>query len=382
VTFDEPGPEPRLHMLETVRAYSAERLSTAPDREETERRHTEWMVGFTESLLSVGTGRFRMTVDRLDAARPNLRAAVQRVIAAGDVATAAVLIRNSFGPLRIRGAETEAVGWLHQLLPHAADAPPDVRGRVLVLQALVESLFGDQTAVGALLDDGLRLLPDDDEYAFDRAVAAVAGIAPAMVTGSFAAATRAVAEAKAHFVRLGIPMGEASMELAAGDLALVSGDVDTAQVHYEATVELAGRLGDDAMAGTAQSLRGLALLAGGRVDAARQSVLEGAELNRRGNQPASIAYSLEGLAAVALADGRPAAAAMALAAATTARRNAGTPLTPALPPLIDGLAAGAREQLGDEPYDRAWAEGCRLPVLEALDRTLEAVGEADHHPGP
>jgi predicted ATPase/class 3 adenylate cyclase len=382
VTFDDSGPEPRLQMLETVRAYSAERLAAAPDREETERRHTQWMVDFTDSLLRVGTGRFRLTVDRLDAARPNLRAAVARVIAAGDVATAAVLIRNSYGPLRLRGAETEAVDWLRQVLPRAAGAPPAVRGRVLVLHALVESLFGEQTAVGALLEEGLRLLPDDDEFAYDRAVAAVAGIAPALVDGSFEGAARAVAEAKAHFVRLDIPMGVASMELAAADLALVSGDADTAQAHYEAAVELAGRLGDDAMAGAAQSMRGLALLAAGRVDAARQSVLEGAELNRRGNQPASIASSLEGLAAVALADGRPAAAATALAAAKTARLTVGTPLTPALPPLMDRLAAGAREQLGDESYDRAWAEGCRLPLLEALDRTLDAVGEADARPGP
>jgi hypothetical protein len=254
-----------------------------------------------------------------------------------------------------------------------ATAPPAVRGRLLVLHALVESLFGDVTAVGPLLDEGRPLLPDDDEFEFDRALAAVAGIGSAVAAGSLAAMRRAVAEAKAHFVALGLPLGQAYMEMASGDVALVAGDLAAAGEHYAATEQLARRLGAAAMVGQAQSMRGLALLTAGNVGAGRQSVIEGAIVNHRGGQPSSIAYSLEGLAAVALADGRPAVAARALAAAAATRQQTGTPLTPALPPLVNQLMTRAREQLGDDAYAEAWSDGYRWPVLEALDRTLEEL---------
>src|SRR4029079_1798657 len=39
-TVDDEPSEPRLRMLETVRTYAGEKLALAPDRVETERRHT------------------------------------------------------------------------------------------------------------------------------------------------------------------------------------------------------------------------------------------------------------------------------------------------------------------------------------------------------
>ena len=64
-----------------------------------------------------------------------------------------------------------------------------------------------------------------------------------------------------------------------------------------------------------------------------------------GGHPTGIAYSLEGLAAVALADGRPAVAARALAAAAAARRDSvASPLWPVLTPLVDDLTLRSRRR--------------------------------------
>ena len=102
-------------------------------------------------------------------------------------------------------------------------------------------------------------------------------------------------------------------------------------------------MGDDTLLGQALSMRGLVLFSQERpdlVDVARAAILTGVDANRRGGQPSSRAYSLEGLAAVALADGLPGVAAQALAAAGAA--HLATPLSTVLPLLVDPLAARAR----------------------------------------
>jgi predicted ATPase/class 3 adenylate cyclase len=373
VTVDDPVPEPRLSMLETVRAYAEEKLAASPDRDETERRHTRWLLALTEEFVHTKGTDLRAYGERFEPERPNLRAGVQRAIDAGDLDSAAQLLRNTFGPLRQRSAEREAVGWLQQILPRAAELSGPQRGRLLVHAALVESLFGDLAAVRPLLDGALRLLPDEPDFEFDRAVAAAAGFGPAVAEGSLDAALRSVAEADARFAAIGQQLGRAWMAVAAGDLLLGAGDLDAAIGHYDSAVELAAELDDDALAGQAQSTRGLALLAKGDADAARQSVLDGARYNRRGGQPTSIAYSLEGLAAIALVQGRASAAARALGAASAARRSIAAPLTPPLRPLADRFAAQAEEQLGKAGQAAAWAEGEGLSPLEALDKTLDAL---------
>ena len=134
-------------------------------------------------------------------------------------------------------------------------------------------------------------------------------------------------------------------------------------------------LGEDGLLGRALGLLGLGQLADGELAAGRRNVLEGARVNRRGGRPTSLAYSLEGPAALALAEDRPAAAARYLAAAAAARGTKALPLAPALPPLVDQLVRRAREVLGDEAFDRAAADGRRWSLPAALDRALEELSE-------
>jgi hypothetical protein len=167
------------------------------------------------------------------------------------------------------------------------------------------------------------------------------------------------------------------MTLASADLALVAGDFDSAQRYYAAVAELAARMGDDTLRGQTLCLRGLVLLAHARPDqgeTARAAILDGVDANRRVGQPSSTAYSLEGLAALALAHGLPAVAARALAAAQPVHLVA--QLSSVLPLLVTPLAARAREELGDEAYDAASAEGRQWSLDLALDRTLRALSDA------
>jgi hypothetical protein len=348
--------EPRLHMLETVHTYAQEKLATSPDRGGIERRHSAWVLAMTDSFWHAQQRGFTDALERFDRERANLRAAVQRAIDAGDADSATMILRNTFPYLLRRDAEREAMAWLEQLEPRAAGAPDPVRGRLLVLRALFAGMVGDLTVVRPLLAEGRRLLLDDE--ASDRALVATAGTFAAMAEGSVE--------------------GLAYAAILRADLALVVGDLENAEQQLRVTQDLFGARGEEDLLGPVLSVTGLVLLARGDVRGARPAVLDGAAANRRGGHPTGIAYSLEGLAAVALTDGQPAVAARALAAADAARRDVASPLWPVLTPLVDGLTARARNKLGDEA-GAAIAEGRESDLRHVLDRTLEEL--TDRTPG-
>jgi predicted ATPase/class 3 adenylate cyclase len=350
--LDNSATEPRLHMLETVHTYAREKLAAAPDRADIERRHSAWVLAMTDAFWHARDRGFAEGVERFDRERAEFRTAVQRTIDAGDVDSATLLLRNTFPYLLRRDAEREAMVWLEQLEPRAAAAADPVRGRLLVLRALFAGMVGDLTVVRALLVEGRRLLPDD--VASDRALVATAGTFAAMAEGSVE--------------------GLAYAAILRADLALVVGDLGSAERQLRVTQDLFDARGEEDLLGPVLSVAGLVLLARGDLRGGRRAVLDGAAANRRGGHPTGIAYSLEGLAAVALDDGRPAVAARALAAAAAARRDVASPLWPALTPLVDGLTARARNQSGDRAQP-AVAEDSELDLRQVLDRTLTEIAQ-------
>jgi hypothetical protein len=173
------------------------------------------------------------------------------------------------------------------------------------------------------------------------------------------------------FTVLGFEVGQGNLHLIGGDLALASGHHEGAVAHYRLAADIAERIGEDGMLGRALILLGLTQLAQEDVAAARRSVLDGARANLRAGQQTSLAYSLEGLAAVALAEGRCAVAARTLAAADEARRRSALPLAPGLPPLVQRLVGRCRELLGEDVFERTWAEGRRWSLRQALELALQ-----------
>jgi len=345
---DDSGAEPRLHMLQTVRTYAEEKLAASPDRARIERRHSGWVLAMTESFWHARDRGFTDALERFDRERANLRAGLQRAIDEADVEWATLVLRNTFPYLLQRDAEREAVGWLAQVRPRADGPPTAVEGRLLVLRALFAGMVGDLAVVRPLLEEGRRLLPDPD--AEDRALLAATGTFAAMADGSLD--------------------GLAYAAILRADLALVVGDLEGAEQQLRATGELVDRSEEEGLNGPVLSLGGLVLLARGNVAGGHRAVLDGAAVNRRSGQPTGIAYSLEGLASMALAAGRPAVATRALAAAAAARTDVASPLWPALTPLVDDLTARSRARLGDQ-VAAAESEGRDADLLQVLDRTLE-----------
>lgn len=375
VDGDVDGSETCLSMLSTVRTFAAECLAASPDRAETERRHTQWMVALAGGRLQTEGRDHHRWLARFDRERGNLRAVVRRALDRDDIETVAKLARDSFVPLGHRDAEAEVVGWLDEALERGAAVAAEVRGRLLVVRALTATMYGEYDRASELLAEGSSLLPPDSAHDYDRALAAAADVYR-NVAEDPASATSVIDQASARMAAVGDRLAQTYMEVTAGHVALLCQDLPAAEQRCANAVRIALDLGDLAMQGRAQSLLGLAQLAQGDLEGGRRSALAGAAANRHGGQPTSMAYSLDGLAAVALADGEPAVAARALHAAAVIRRGAGNPASPAFEPLLNDLSSRARRKLGDAGFAQAVTEAERWEPIEALECTLAALTAA------
>ena len=237
VVPDDAGPEPRFGMLETVRAYAAERLAAAPDQRDTQQRHVDWLQLLAAELLGAHGRAHALARDRLDVERANLRVAVRRLLDDGDAAAVARLVLHAATHLRYRDAEAEAAGWLDRALTSSAGAAPAVRGRLLVLRAVLAGALGQRASVPALLEEGEPLLPAGPDHDLDRALTALVAVQVAVDRG-IEEALRAADIALTRFTALGLEIGQAIVRLPAGDLALAAGRPERAKEHYRWVVSV------------------------------------------------------------------------------------------------------------------------------------------------
>ena len=101
---------------------------------------------------------------------------------------------------------------------------------------------------------------------------------------------------------------------------------------------------------------------------------ESIELARTMGYLALVADCLMGIAAIALASGDARDAATLLGVFAGVRRAHRRDLSPADKEELDAAIAQAREALGNEAFDAAWAEGGALSLDQAVDLSLTVAG--------
>ena len=121
----------RYVMLETVRDYAAGRLDRSGCRREVTERHTTYYSAYAKQALEYSTGyggrrlvepreirnaKQAVWLDRLAEDHDNLRAALERLVVAGDVAQAAGFVFGMHGFWRDRGLLREGRGWTERVL--------------------------------------------------------------------------------------------------------------------------------------------------------------------------------------------------------------------------------------------------------------------------
>ena len=150
----------RLHMLETIRAYAAERLATGLDGDEIQERHYRHFLAFAErhgnERILMGAGR-RTSVTSLDAEIDNLYAAMAWAMGRPGARPALELCVALGTYWWMSSRNTEGMGWIDKALAlRSAREDSALRVRALCIKALIAWPLWRQAETGAAVEEAER----------------------------------------------------------------------------------------------------------------------------------------------------------------------------------------------------------------------------------
>jgi predicted ATPase len=365
IYLDSTGPGTRSRMLETIRAFVAERLAARPDAAEIGRRHAEYYRALAEQadwpLRGAGQNEW---LERLQAEAGNLAAAVRWYLA-HDPGPLPALFRVLWPFWFLRDHTREAHLWVAQLLPAADLLDPQARAELTWTALAVALEVGDDEAAlaaGARLEP---LLPGIDDP-FLRAVSLLARAWYLPITGDFDGALQAAAESLEQLRGLDEPFWTALAAGSAGTVEKILARHDDALGHLREARDLGDRFGSTWLAAWSRVQLGTLSVLRGDLRQTRVLLDEALDLSVAARSTAGVALCLAAYARLAFAEGDPARAARLAGAAEGLRRRAGLRVWPTLRHVETELVAELRQALGAERFDQAFSAGSGLSQRGAV----------------
>jgi hypothetical protein len=361
-------------MLETVRAFVAERLAARPDAAEIERRHADYyraLLGQADRPLR-GAGQSEW-IERLDAEAGNLAAAVHWHLAY-EPTPLPHLFRILWPFWYLRDRQAEARPWVGQLLPVAASLDPHSRAELELAATATANEVGDDAA--ALAGHGrLEPLLAEIQDPFLHAVCQLVMAWTSPINGDFESALREALASLAELRDQDEPFFTAMAAFTAGAAEVNLGHPDGALQHLAVMRELADRFGYTWLTASAQLSLGTLAIVQGRPRQARESLDEALDLSLAIRSIRNVTLCVAAFAQLALAEGDPERAALLAGAAEGLRRRAGFSTWPTLRRGEAELAAQIRLALGDDRFSQAFAAGSRLSQQEAAAAIRDQPGD-------
>jgi predicted ATPase/DNA-binding SARP family transcriptional activator len=231
--------EPRYQLLETVRAYAADRLAEAGETEQLARAHAEYFARFAERTEPELRGPGQLDwMRRLEADHDNLRAALRWAVAAGDGELALRLAAPLSWFWYLRGDRHDAAEWLPAALAAGPTVTSPAKARVLFASALFRVEGGDATGAAAALElaEESRAVA---ERAGDEVGVAWADIALgqlAFITGDRALAVEVVERALTAVTAADDRWGQAAALMSRAEISRYSGDLVACRRDAEAAL--------------------------------------------------------------------------------------------------------------------------------------------------
>jgi predicted ATPase/transcriptional regulator with XRE-family HTH domain len=366
---------PRFTMLETIRDYALERLYASGEAETLARRHLMYYLNLAEEAARIGPEQDERDA-RLGREVTNVRAALAW---AREHQESELGLRLVFACARIwyyRGMAGELVQWFEDLLTlddaaGARAASPTVRVHALYGIAAMVLEQGQYERVERLAREGLALA---------ERVGDLSGMGNALgLLGNVAQARDDLPEAIRLFERGLACCREAGDRGGVGMTLISLGHLARAQGDYARATRLLEEALADTRAihltwGVANILTGLALVAREQGDYPRALALyrESLVIHRTFGNQTYLAWEFEGMAAVICALGDPARATQLCAVAEGFRQTMQTPRPPTEQEEYDHALDAARDALGQEAFEQAWATGTALTPEAAMTLALSS----------
>lgn len=366
------GEGPRLRMLETIRAFMAERLAARPDAAGIGRRHADFYRALAEQADKPlrGAGQ-RGWCQRLDVDEGNLAAALRWYLD-NDPVPLPHLFRVLWLFWFLRDHLGEAHSWVGRLLPTADSL--DAQGQVeLATAAAATGLeVGDDDMA---LTAGERLTPllDGIEDPFLCAVARLVTAWSAGIAGDFDGSLQAASLSLEQLRTQDEPFLTALGAYTAGLVEMTVGRYDDARRHLTEMRELAERLDNPWLAAVSRVYLGTLAVVQGRPEEARASMDEGLELSLAAHSTRGVTLCLTAYARLAFVEGDRGRAALLAGAVEGLRRRVGLTAWPLLRRDEAELVARVRAALGDR-FDEAYTAGSRLSQQGAVAAVRDRRG--------
>jgi predicted ATPase len=373
VYVDSTEHGPRSRMVETVRAFVAERLAARPDAAEIGRRHAGYYRGLAEQadrpLRGAGHGEW---LERLDAEAGNLAAAVRWYLA-HDRGPLPHLFRALYLFWTAQELEREAGSWVEQLLPAAGTLDPQASAELAFAAAALGGDRGDDTTA---LAAGRRLAPllagIQDPFLHAVSQLAVAWTLP--VAGDFDGALREVTVALEELRGQDEPVYRGIAAFTAGSVEMALGRYDDAARHLREARDLAEASGGDWFAAGSLVQSGILDVLRGKLDEAQVLLDEALDLSLAARSTAFVTLCLAGYAWLAFSEGDPERAARLEGAAEGLRRRVGLAAWPHLRKVEAELVARVRQRLGAARFDQAFTAGSGLTRQQAVAMVRDRRG--------
>src|SRR5215218_3710354 len=368
------GPNPRFGMLETIREFGLEQLTTAGELDATRGRHAEHVVTFAEALSAE---LFRATdpelLKRLAAERDNIRTALVWFDQQGNEEA---LIRLAAGMgwfWFVRGFGTEGISWLVRARsPRSAVAAP-IRAAALNWASVLTLPRKDHAAATELAALSMRLLRESGDESASLAMALVGHRRSTGYSGDRTTGLALLEEALALARSLNQPLfiGAALDSLA--EFAFLEGDLERAKTLVTEALDIQRR--HRPLWGMSFSLALLGEIALARSDlpAAGAHYGESMELARALGDTTFLGAGLAAIGTIAADLGEAEQAARLLGAAEAMSQVSGAWSFIAARGQNRQAIDTARAALSEDAFDAAWAHGRQLSRGQAMDEALQTA---------
>ncbi len=355
------GPEPRFSMLETIREYAVERLADSGEEAEVRGRHVGMFLALADEaeplFLGVSSADW---LDRFEVELDNVRGALAWTVATDDAPTGLRLATALRQFWQRRGHLTEGRTWIERLLAmNSADVDDALRARSLGALgriayrkndwAVVRSAHEEAAAIAERLGDPVLLAAASLDLSYVAILDEDYQRAQELLNESL---TLAKAAGELHLI------ADATAGLSFH--AFFSGSPENAIPLLEDTIAMQRELGEELLA--AGNLIGLASarLKTGDVQTADGHVRDALDTLFSSRDDLAAAGALVVLALIENAGGRYERAAHLIGSASRIREESGGGFPQKMADRVGDPEAEARLHLGDEAYERAWAEGYEM----------------------
>lgn len=349
----------RYGMLEPIRQYALEKLENSGDAGEVRRRHAGYYLALAEEAdPRLKTHEQAIWLPRLETELGNMRAALSCSVEIGWAGRISDMSWTSWTYWWLSGHLSEGRRWMEEALASDPEMTDTARARLLTLAATLGQALGDFESARLTNDQSMdlfRRLGDEDGMYFAMGTGGLI----ALGQGRPDEALSLMEESGERRLEMGDKWAASAMFAFSATVALGRGDLSRARRLAERALSLARNIG--AREAVSVALPTLAAIARTDGDHERAAALfgEGLTLSAKVGDRTNIVYYLERLAEIAVSEGRPDRAARLGGAAEALQKTIEVIAYPhaADRTFYDQQIADARESLGEQAWEAAWADG-------------------------